>query len=137
MPRYKKVEDDGDRIYHKIEAGNIYTVWKNYKNDKEIYKIQVTQTNYTGTKDKYYMLVRFKRNISLKNQTNIIIHKAYENVCRNKKDPYNPIVYLLITEFEIVERKTQKKENAYENYRQILFENENEVEEEYEEALLY
>lgn len=138
MPRYKKRDDEGkDVIYHKIEAGNKYTVWKQTRYDKDYYKIQVTQTNYNGTKDKFYLEVRFKRNITLKNQTDIIIHKAYENLQKNPRDYFRPIVYLLITEFEICEKKTQKKANALENYRQNLFENENEVEEEYEEALLY
>ena len=63
----------------------------------------------------------------LDNETDIIIHSAYENMRKNPKDDYNPIYYLVITDFEIVERQEQLEKQAYADFQQNLYENENEV----------
>ena len=43
---------------------------------------------------------------------------------KNQKDPYNPIVYLMITDFEICERQEQMVQQAYDDFRDNLDENE-------------
>ena len=54
------------------------------------------------------------------NETDIIIKKAYENCRENPKDKYNPVFYLLIDDFEIVERQEQIEAKAYDEFRDNL-----------------
>ena len=108
------------KIYYKIEAGKKYRIWKSTYNEKDYYKIQVTQKNYDGTKDTFYIGVQFKRGIDLPNETDIIIKTAYENFRKNPKDQYNWIPYLLITDFETCEREEQVIQQAYDEFRDNL-----------------
>lgn len=117
-------EEEKDIIYHKIEAGKKYRVWKSTYNDRNYYKIQIVQTEYDNTKSKYYINLQFKKNVELENQTDIIIHKAFENFRPNPSDKYNPIVYLMVTEFEVCEREEQVQAKAYADFQQNLYENE-------------
>ena len=108
-------------IFHKIEAGKKVRIFKNTYNDKNFYKIQITQTNYsTKEKEKFYEQVVFKRGVDLPNETDIIIKCAYENCRQNPKDPYNPIMYLNIIDFEQLESQEQLEEKAYDEFRDNL-----------------
>lgn len=118
------MEENNKTIHHKIEAGNKYRIFKTTYNDKDFYKIQVSQTNYDKTKDKFYIGITFKKGVELSNETDIIIKEAYENMRKNPKDPYNPIVYLMVTDFEIVERQEQIEADAYSEFQDNLNENE-------------
>ena len=122
------MQEKEEKIYHKIEPGNKYRVWKSTFNDRTYYKIQVVQKEYDGTKTQYYVGLQFKKNVELDNQTDIIIHKAYENFRKNPLDKYNPIVYLMVTDFEICERQEQIESQAYADFQQNLYENENQIE---------
>lgn len=113
-------EEREDKIFHKIEAGKKYRVWKKTTNDVNYYSIQATQKNYNGTTDKFYLAVQFKKGVELTNGTDIIIHCAYENLRNNPKDQYNPIYYLVITDFEIVERQEQIEEQALNDYNNAI-----------------
>lgn len=108
------------RIYRKVEPGHKYRVFKSEFNSKTYYKIQITQTNYDKSKSKYYQQVTFKRGVEIDNETDIIIKKAYENCRENPKDKYNPVFYLLIGDFEIVERQEQIEAKAYDEFRDNL-----------------
>lgn len=113
-----------NKIFHKLEAGKKYRVWKKTYNDKDFYSIQVTQKNYDGQVDKYYIDLQFKKGVSLPNQTDIIIKEAYENYRKNKADEYHPIIYYMVTNFETVEDEERAKQNAYDEFRDNLDENE-------------
>ena len=114
------MEQEEYRIFRKIEPGHKYRVFKSTFNDQVFYKIQITQTNYDKTKTKFYQSVNFKRGVELDNETDIIIKEAYENCRKNPKDEYNPIFYLVINDFEIVERKEQIEANALDEFRENL-----------------
>lgn len=116
-----------NKIFHKIEAGKKYRVWKKTYNDKDFYSIQVTQKNYDNQVDKYYVDLQFKKGVDLPNQTDIIIKEAYENYRKNKADEYHPITYYMITNFEIVENEERAKQNAYDEFRNNLDDNEVEI----------
>lgn len=121
-------EEEKDIIYHKIEAGKKIRVFKSTYHERNYYKVQVTQNEYDGTKSKYYINLQFKKGVDLDDPdgkgTDIIIHKAYENFRKNEKDPYAPIMYLMVTDFEIVERQEQVEKQAYADFQQNLYENE-------------
>lgn len=118
------MEGKEQKIYYKLEAGKKYRVWKSTYNDKNFYKIQVTQTNYDQTKDKYYVDLQFKKGVDLPNESDIIIKCAYENYRKNSVDQYHPIVYYMITDFELLENEERNKQNAYDEFRTNLDENE-------------
>lgn len=123
------MEDKEQRIYTKLQAGKKYRVFKNVYQNRTFYKVQVTQNNYDGTKEKVYIGVQFKKNIELKNETDIIIYTAYQNYRKNPKDSYNWIEYYVITDFEIVESQEQKTANALDEFRDNLYNIETENEE--------
>lgn len=116
------------RIYHKIEPNRKVRVFKSVFNEKTFYKIQIKQKNYDNTEDAWYMNVVFKKGVVLDDPDgrgiDIKIKKAYENCRKNPKDEYNPIFYLMITEFELIEREEQRKSAALEKFNDNLAENE-------------
>lgn len=112
------------KIYHKVEAGRKIRVFKNTYNDRNYYRVQVKQKNYDNTEDIFYVPLQFKKGVELENQTDIIIKEAYENMRKNPKDEYNQITYLVITNFEIVEREEQVQAQAYKDFQNNLYENE-------------
>lgn len=122
-------EKEEYKIFHKVEAGRKVRIFKNTYNDQNYYRIQVKQKNYDNTEDIFYVPVQFKKGVELDNQTDIIIKCAYENMRKNKKDEYNPIYYLVITDFEIVEREEQVQAQAYKDFQDNLSANENEQQE--------
>lgn len=119
-------EKEEYKIYHKVEAGRKIRVFKNTYNDRDYYRVQVKQKNYDGTEDIFYVPLQFKKGVELDNQTDIIIKCAYENMRKNPKDEFNPIYYLVVTDFEIVEREEQVQAQAYKDFQDNLYANENE-----------
>ena len=122
-------EKEEYRIYRKIEPNRKVRVFKSTFNEKTFYKIQIKQKNYDETEDIWYENVVFKKGVELDDPDgtgiDIKIKKAYENWRKNPKDEYNPIFYLMITEFEIIERDEQKKAAALEKFNENLNEVEN------------
>lgn len=125
-------ETEEYKIYRKIEPNRRIRVFKSVYNDKTFYKVQIKQKNTDETENTWYMNVLFKKGVELDDPDgkgiDIKILKAYENCRENPKDPYNPIFYLRITEFETIEREEQKKAAALEKFNDNLEENEKEVE---------
>jgi hypothetical protein len=123
-------EKDEYRIYRKIEPNRKVRVFKSTFNEKTFYKIQIKQKNYDETEDIWYENVVFKHGVELDDPDgkgiDIKIKKAYENCRKNPIDKYNPIFYLMITDFELVERDEQKKAAALEKFNDNLNEVENE-----------
>ena len=124
-------EQEEFKIYHKIEPNRKVRVFKSNYNGKDYYKIQIKQKNYDGTEDIWYENVVFKQGVSLDDPDNkgidIVIKTAYENCRKNPKDEYNPIFYLMITSFDILQRESQKKAAALEKFNENLNENEADV----------
>lgn len=114
------MQEEQHRIYRKIEPDRKYRVWKKTINDIHYYKIQITQKNYDGTSEKYYQEIRFKKGVEVPNQCDIKIKTAYENVRKNEKDEFNPIFYLVITDFEKVESEKQKQQNAFDEFNEYI-----------------
>ena len=123
------------KIYHKIEPNRKIRVFKNTYNDRDYYKVQITQKVYGQEEpDKYYVGLQFKKGVELPNETDIIIKKAYENFRPNPKDQYNPVMYLMVTDFEIQERQEQLEEQAYEKFQETLNQNEIQFDDEIQDA---
>lgn len=125
-------EEKKPNIYHKIEAGKKIRVFKSMFADKVFYKTQITQKNYDNTEDKFYIGLVFKKGVELDDPdgkgVDMIINHAVENFRKNPKDQYNPILYLMITDFTLCEREEQVKQQAFDNFRDNLEENENQEE---------
>lgn len=118
--KLSQVQQENHSVGYKIVADKRYRIFKTQHDDKSFYSIQITQKNYDGTISKYYRPVIFKKGIELHNLTDIIIHKGYENLRSNKKDPYNPISIILITEFEIIPNKEHEENDAYAEFQRNL-----------------
>lgn len=118
------MEEQKEYGFHKLEIGQKIRVFKTTFNDKNFYKFQVSQKNYDGTTSKFYITLQFKKNVELQNQTDIVVHQFVENMRENKKDPYSPIHYYQINDFEIVESQEQIAQNAFDEFRENLDENE-------------
>ena len=110
--------------YHKLEIGQKIRVFKTTYNDQNYYKFQTTQTNYDGTKSKFYINLQFKKGVDLPNESDIIVKQFVENMRENKNDKYNPIHYYQINGFEKIESKEQQIKDAYDEFRANLDENE-------------
>ena len=124
-------EEKTPKIFYKVEPNRKIRVFKSMFADKVFYKTLVSQKNYNGETEKYYIGLVFKKGVELDDPDgkgiDIIIKCAYENFRKNPKDEYNPIIYYMVTDFEIVERQEQVEQQAYADYRDTLEENEMEV----------
>lgn len=109
--------------YHKLEVGQKIRVFKTTYNDKNYYKFLVKQKNYDNTDSKFYINLQFKKGVELQNESDIVVKGFVENLRENKKDPYNPIHYYQINNFELVESEEQVKQNAYDEFRDNLDDN--------------
>ena len=118
------MEEQKEYGFHKLEVGQKIRVYKSTFNDKDFYKFQVSQKNYDGTTTKFYIPLQFKKGVELQNETDIIVHQFVENMRENKIDKYAPIHYYQINFFEEVENEERNKQNAYDEFRTNLDENE-------------
>lgn len=125
------MEEKEQRIYTKLQAGKKYRIFKTVYNDNVFYKVQLTQTNYDKSKDKFYIGIQFKKGVELANETDIIINTAYQNYRKNPKDSYNYIDYYVVTDFEIVERQEQIEAQALDEFRENLNENEIDIDDDF------
>ena len=122
------MEENIPTIYHKIEAGRKIRVFKTTYGNNTFYKTQITQKNYDNTVDKFYVGLVFKKGVELDDPdgkgVDIIINCAYENFRKNRNDQYNPIMYLMVVDFTLCEREEQIIQQAYDDFRENLNENE-------------
>lgn len=126
----EQVKEEKYGISYKITAGKKYRVFASNFNGKMFYKIQMTQKNYNGTISKYYKDIKFRKGIEPTDSTgggmDIIIKKAFESLVPNPKDEYHPISYIIIMDYEIYKRKEEIEQEALNEFRDNLYENENE-----------
>ena len=113
--------------FHKLEVGQKIRVYKSTFNDKDFYKFQVSQKNYDGTTTKFYIPLQFKKGVELQNETDIVVKGFVENLRENKSDKYNPIHYYQINKFDLVENEERNIQNAYDEFRENLDNNEVEI----------
>ena len=109
---------------YKIMIGDKVRIFRKDYNGTTFYNVAITQKNYDGTKNTYYRPITFKKGVEVMNETDIIIKDMFENLRHNKKDAYNPITALIITDFDIVERQEQIEKQALADFRENLEENE-------------
>lgn len=121
------MEETKEYGFHKLEVGQKIRVFKTTWNDQNYYKFQVTQNNYDKTKSKFYINLQFKKGVDLPNETDIIVKQFVENLRENKNDKYNPIHYYQINDFETCENQEQAVQDAYDEFRENLDENEVEI----------
>lgn len=114
------MEETKEYGFHKLEVGQKIRVFKTTWNDQNYYKFQVTQNNYDKTKSKFYINLQFKKGVDLPNETDIIVKQFVENLRENKNDKYNPIHYYQINGFETCEDKEQETQDAYDEFRENL-----------------
>lgn len=107
-------------IAYKIKPETKYKIFKREFQGSTYYSISVPQKMADGTTKYFYKRVLFKRDVSVPNAVFIVIHKAFENLRPNKKDDYNPISELLITEFDIVDEQEIIEKTAFAEYRDAL-----------------
>lgn len=102
---------------YKIMLGDNIIVYRNDVNGNVYYKTMVSKTNRDGTKARFYKDLKFKSGVNLQNKTMIKINNMFEDIRENPKDKYNPIFYLVILDFEIVENPFDKNNaiNTYNN----------------------
>ena len=112
---------------YKIMIGDKVRIFRKDYNGTTFYNVAITQKNYDGTKNTYYRPITFKKGVEVANETDIIIKDMFENLRPNKKDSYNPITALMITEFDTVERQEQLEQEALADFRDNLEENEYEI----------
>jgi hypothetical protein len=116
-------------ILRKIDVNRKYRIWRKDYNGQTYYNIQIVVKQFDGEIKKYYIPVTFKKGVEVQNESDIKIIKAIENIRENKNvesklKPYSPIFSYMINEFEYVENKELNIQNAYDEYRENLSENE-------------
>lgn len=116
--------NDEKKIYYKVMAGNKTFIYKTFYGSTPFYKIKMIQKSLDGKTYEFYKDVRFPKGTVIDDRTTIIINKAYENLRENPKDKYNPISWLMITDFDFVD-DTKANDEAYDKFRQNLQANEN------------
>jgi len=114
------MEETKEYGFHKLEIGQKIRVFKTTWNDKNYYKFQVVQNNYDKTKSKFYINLQFKKGVEIPNETDIIVKQFVENLRENQNDKYNPIHYYQINGFETCEDKEQETQDAYDEFRENL-----------------
>lgn len=122
-------EEKKGTIWHKIEPNHKYRVFRKDYNGQTFYNIQVSQKQYDGTTKKYYVPITFKKGVEVQNETDIVILKGMENLRENKNAPekvrpYCPIMSYMIVEFEEYKSEEMIMQNAYDEFRENLNENE-------------
>ena len=73
--------------------------------DRISYNISISKKKEDGTYENAYMPVRFKKDVSLDNQTKIKIKNAWLDFIKMEKRTF---WFMFISDFEIVEKKEEK-----------------------------
>ena len=89
-------------------------IFKNEKDGKISYQIGLSRKKEDGTYENGYMLVRFRKDIELDNQTKIKIKSAWLDFLKIEK---RTIPYIFINDFEKVESKEEiKQQKSVDNW---------------------
>lgn len=121
---YNPMEEKEPYISYKIKANQDYIVIRNDYAGKTYYKIEVEKKNYDDTIQKGFKNIKFVpdingEDIDIPNGTQIRIKQAFEDFYYRRGDKFNPIFYLVVTDFEITKNSDEVTKEAYDNfYRQ-------------------
>ena len=118
-------EDIKGEIWHKLVPNHKYRVWRKDYNGNTFYNIMVEQKNFGDDKTKFYIPITFKKGVEVKNETDIIIIKAIENLRINKNveekiRPYYPVFSYMITEFEEIKSQEQIQKDALDEFNDVM-----------------
>lgn len=111
-------------IIYKIRPGDKIKVYQSLFNNKIFYKTKIVQKNYDDSKKSFDIELTFKRGVVVPNDSQIIVKQAIENYRVNPKDEYHPIVFYTILDFDIVKSDQQLKNEAINDFNDILYQNE-------------
>lgn len=93
-----------------IQTDKMQMIFRNdYKDGGVAYVMGLSKKKKDGSYDNAYIPVQFKRDVSLANQTNIYIKKAWPSFYKNKEG--KPVFYIFISEFNTVHEEA----NGYKN----------------------
>lgn len=104
------MEGNKHERHYKVEVGDTIIVYKSEILNNVYYKTMITKKNQDGTKTRFYKDLKFRSGVNLENKTAIKINSMFEDVRPNPKDKYNPIYFLVILDFEIVENPFDKND---------------------------
>lgn len=111
---------------YKVNIGDVIKVSRTdvEKEGKKytFYKVFFKKDEFGKSKNIFKML-KFKSDVSLKNDTKIRVLNFFEDVIKNSRDRYNPIWCLVITDFEIVEESMSETNKEIMNYQSDVKEN--------------
>lgn len=105
---------------YKVNVGDTVVVRRREVKGIIFYCCSVKQRNYDGTMSYFQRRLKFRKGVEIKDNTRIKINSMFENLIKNPKDEYNPIMTLMIMDFEIIDEKDTANE-ALENYREDIF----------------
>lgn len=100
----------------KIISDREEMVFKFQDDDKISYRISVSRKKEDGTYENAYLPVRFKKDVSLDNQTKIRIKNAWLDFIKMEKRTF---WFMFINDFEIVEKKEEKSFDNWESAKDI------------------
>lgn len=94
-----------------IQTDKMQMIFRNdYKDGGVAYVMGLSKKKKDGSYDNAYIPVQFKRDVSLANQTNIYIKKAWLSFYKNKEG--KPVFYIFISEFNTVHEEANSYEKS-------------------------
>jgi len=113
------MQEESERgIYYKINENSTYKIHKRVINDRTFYNIYIAQTKYDGTKEIFSRQVKFAKCNPPEDEQYIKINCGFESDYIGTKDPYNPIMTIVITDYEVVESPEKIQQEAFAEYNQ-------------------
>lgn len=105
-------------IIYKINEQGIYKIHAKEYNGRTYYNIYFNQTKYDGTKEIFSRQVKFYNCEPPQDEQCIKIKSGFESDYIGTKDKYNPILTVVITDYEIVESPEKVQQEALANYKE-------------------
>jgi hypothetical protein len=93
-----------------IQTDKMQMIFRNdYKDGGVAYVMGLSKKKKDGSYDNAYIPVQFKRDVSLANQTNIYIKKAWLSFYKTREG--KPVFYIFISEFNTVSEEANQYKN--------------------------
>lgn len=94
-----------------IQTDKMQMIFRNdYDNGNVSYVMGISKKKQDGSYDNAYIPVQFKKEVSLENQTNIYIKKAWLSFYKNKEG--KAVFYIFISEFNTVHQEANSYEKS-------------------------
>lgn len=114
------IDNEECKIFRRIREGENLLVLKSTWQGYTYYKASFIQNEIDGQEFKVYIPLIFRRGVELEDRTTIVIKRGVENFKKNKKDPYNCIYTIFVSDFEIIDTALAKDEEAFNTYNSDL-----------------